>query len=238
MLLIFGDSWTAKWQHWEPWPSVLKNKYNIENKNFAMAGASNQHIVDEVAKATILHKNENVEKVIVAFTSISRLSVSLNATVELCVANNYQPEWYKHIQQELFNGPSVNSLIDNTKLKLHTIQTLVKETWGCDTIIIPTFEDCEHWNRKSLLSILKYQETNRFFSYPAPVYEIGILQTVNKLGNEWCEKNLDTTYERAYFERTEYITESSKMFDDTTHPNQTGHDLIAKYLVEHNIISS
>jgi hypothetical protein len=78
------------------------------------------------------------------------------------------------------------------------------------------------------MNICHYEQHGRYFAYDAPVYEVGIMQVVNKLGTEWCEKNLDKNYERAYFERTDYYT-SSDWFDETLHPNQLGHDAIAKY---------
>jgi hypothetical protein len=112
---------------------------------------------------------------------------------------------------------------------------MVKQTWDCNIIFLPVFEDCDYWRKRdiahSLMNICHYEQNKRYFHYDAPLYEIGILQVVNRLGTEWCEAHLDKDYERAYFERTDYCT-SSDWFDDTWHPNHLGHGAIAKYFVE------
>ena len=235
MIFCFGDSWTAKWQQWSPWPEVLSKKYAIPTKNFASAGNSNQQILDSVADATLDYAEEIVDHVVVAFTSVDRITASIVNNVELCVACDYQGSWYKRLQEKVFEDASVHSLLYNTRLKLHAITALVSQTWNCDITFVPVFEDCDYWHKRkfppSLMNICHYEQHGRYFLYDAPVYEVGVLQTVNKFGTEWCEKHLGKDYERAYFERTEYCTESD-WFDDTLHPTQCGHDAIAKYFLE------
>lgn len=234
MIFVFGDSWSAKWQEYNPWPSILESNYGIPTKNFGIAGASNGQILDRVSEESINYPNEQVDLVIVAFTSVDRMTLSITDNVELCVSGDYQSKSYAHFQKVLFEETDLKSLLFNTWLKLHAIKTIVKATWNCDVIFLPVFEDCEYWRRRnfkpSLMNICHYKQHSRYFAYDAPVYEVGLMQMDNNIGTEWCKKYLGNDYERAYFERTNYCT-SSNWFDNSLHPTQAGHDAIADYFV-------
>lgn len=241
MIYTFGDSWTAKWQEWAPWPEVLASRYNIPTKNFAVAGMSNQQILDEVIQQTIMKPpEEKVDHVIIAFTSIDRLTTSLNANVELCVTYQYEVNWYQDIQRALFKDVGIDELLKDSWKKLKCMRHLVKTIYGCDVTFIPVFEDCDFWRKlgikHSFINMLFFMQHGRYLAYDAPVYEPGILQVVNEFATAWTEKHLNHNYERAYFERTHYI-DNSTHFDDTLHPNQTGHDALAEYIIKNLNIS-
>jgi len=236
MIYIFGDSWSAKWQDYDPWPTVLTNRYNIPTRNFAIAGSSNQQILDEVIRYTLISKpDEKVNHVIIPFTSIDRITASMNTNVELCVTYQYQVTWYQDIQRSLFEGVSIDELLHSSWHKMKCIRHLFKTVHDCNVTFVPVFEDCEYWRTRgikhSLINILFYSQFGRYLAYDAPVYEPGILQVVNEFATQWTQKHLNHDYERAYFERTHYI-DTSAMFDETMHPNQTGHDAIAEYFIK------
>jgi hypothetical protein len=64
--------------------------------------------------------------------------------------------------------------------------------------------------------------------YNCPVYELGYLQEPNEFGQAWLDKNCDSNWRKAHFERTDF-TMNSALFDNTQHPNQLGHNALAKY---------
>ena len=242
MIYVFGDSWSAV-NHFQadcyPWPSVVNEKYKIRVTNFAAAGNSNQQILDNVIHASIVNAEEKVDHVIVPFTSVGRFTIPGDAcNIELCVAAEFNEyTWYGDIQKLIFNEHDAESLMYQTRMKLHAIKSIVQSTWNCNTTFLPVFEDCKYWKKypMSLLSIMHYKETGHKFVHDAPVYECGLYQVVNTFGVEWCDKHLGPNYERVYFERTNYIDES-KYFDDTLHLTNAGHEKIAEYLIENNII--
>jgi hypothetical protein len=54
------------------------------------------------------------------------------------------------------------------------------------------------------------------------------MQDPNELGQAWLDKNCDSNWRKAHFERSDY-TLNSNLFDSTQHPNQQGHEILAKY---------
>lgn len=242
-IFTFGDSWSADWQEWTPWPLVLKEKHNIMTTAFGVPGGSNEQLLELVSNTSIEFKDTQVSRCIVAFTSTNRITINMATNIELCVAADYYPDkWYKEAQAQVFNDVGLNDLLHTTKFKLHAMKRIIHDTWGCDTIFVPVFEDCEYWRNmnkdiidvhdSSLINILHKHATGRSFTFDAPIYEVGFLQIVNEYGNKWAKKHLDSNYERAYFERTEFI-DNKDYFDDTSHPTQLGHDVIADYFVKH-----
>ena len=64
--------------------------------------------------------------------------------------------------------------------------------------------------------------------YDCPVYEFGYMQDANKNGQDWLDKYIDKDWRKAHFERSDY-TMTSELFDNTQHPNQLGHRVLAEY---------
>tara|TARA_B100000242_G_C43023196_1_gene476294 strand:+ start:639 stop:1370 length:732 start_codon:yes stop_codon:yes gene_type:complete len=237
MIFTFGDSWTAKTNYYgetyspyKVWPELLDK----ESKNFAWPGASNKEILEQVVEATINYPIAKVDKVIVAFTSIARLTLNPSVNMELCIADHPEYPWYESVQKVVFEKAGLTQLLHDCNLGLHAIESMVKNTWGCKIHFIPVFEDCEFWRSKenflqhSLINILFNEENKRYFMYDCPVYEFGFLQDANVNGKEWANKHLDSNWHKAHFERSNF-TLTSALFDDTQHPNQQGHRVLAKY---------
>lgn len=230
MIFTFGDSWTAKWQSHKPWPELL----NKETKNFANAGASNRQIVDQVCEASLDYPDEDVEAIIIAFTSINRMTLNISVNSELCISQHPDP-WYADAQKRVFDdGVTLKNVMEYSLYNFHAIECIAKQTWDCQVHFIPVFEDDDYWRKQapflqySLINLLHFEEKQRYFMYNCPVYELGYLQEPNEFGQAWLDKNCDSNWRKAHFERTDF-TMNSALFDNTQHPNQLGHNALAKY---------
>jgi len=230
MIFTFGDSWTAKWQDHTPWPELLDK----DCKNFARAGASNRQITDQVSEASLDYPDEDVEAVIIAFTSINRMTINISANIELCISQHPDP-WYADAQKRVFDdNVTVKNVMDYSLYNFHAIECIVAQVWDCPVHFIPVFEDTEFWRKQetflphSLINVLYFEEKQRYFMYDCPVYELGYLQEPNTFGQAWLDKNVDSNWRKAHFERTDFSM-TSKLFDNTQHPNQQGHKALANY---------
>lgn len=230
MIFTFGDSWTAKWQGYKPWPALLDKP----SKNFAAAGSSNKQILDQVSETSLDYPDEKVDGVVVAFTSIARLTINMSMNMELCIALHPDYPWYESVQKKVFEEAGLRNLLHQSFYTFHAIESIVNQTWGCKTYFIPVFEDCKFWREKknflphSLINLMHNKEKGRYFMYDCPVYEFGYMQDANKNGQEWLDKYIDKDWRKAHFERSDY-TMTSELFDNTQHPNQQGHRVLAEY---------
>ena len=114
MIFTFGDSWTAKTNYYgetyspyKVWPELLDK----ESKNFAWPGASNKEILEQVVEATINYPIAKVDKVIVAFTSIARLTLNPSVNMELCIADHPEYPWYESVQKVVFEKAGLTQLL-------------------------------------------------------------------------------------------------------------------------------
>lgn len=216
----FGDSWTSGWGVSEPWPSVLKNNFNLDVDNFAEPGITNEYLVD------LFFENEpnSYDKIIICWSGITRFQLGEDIA-EFSRVNQ--------LALNFFKTKSLNYIVNYWESLISKTNNFVQNN-NVSLYHMSVFGDIPKQNFDNLYtpSMLEFlaQNQGQTFKYSIPIFEYDWLSEANMpLTETFGKKYLGKDWKRACVEREE-VRINGKYFLKCGHPNSDGHKLWADYI--------
>lgn len=233
---------------WPKWPEILGEYLSLKVKNIGESGVGNDYITSKVIQ-NILKDRDNIELVVIGWSEVQRFSL-LDIYRFNPMTSLHRPEYYEHeiarqksaipLYKYLFGEFLINKTFhDKTNLFQEQITYWFKQMWQIQEL-------CKAFGIKFIMSPLcggfdlsKYQQVENSFDGRIEWTEVewhiayGRIEELYDLDREhYIGYPFMKSFYGFHLQREITDDHSRRISDKDSHPNESGHEEIARYYYE------